>query len=146
MRTLRQRVAIERDIDEVFALVSDAARYPEFFKGLTKWTLLSERPGLGARYRVLMKVGSIEAGGTVRVDEWTPPERIGWAWEQGLHQWGRWILSRTSRGTELTLETSFHLSGGPAGLLVERLAGRTVARNLRATLLAARRLLEDEAA
>ncbi|MFP5351187.1 MAG: SRPBCC family protein [Actinomycetota bacterium] len=144
MRTLRQSVTIERGIDDVFALVSDPDRYPEFFKGLTKWTLLSDAPGPDARYRVLMKVGSIEAGGKVRVNEWTPPERIGWEWEQGLHQWGRWILSKQAGGTELTLETSFHLSGGPAGLLVEHLAGRTVARNLRSTLLAARRLLESE--
>lgn len=144
MRTLRHRVLIERDIDDVFSLISDPDRYPEFFKGLTKWTLMSEVPGLDARYRVLMKVGSIEAGGTVRVNEWTPPERIGWEWEQGLHQWGRWLLSKEAGGTELTLETSFHLSGGPAGLLVEQLAGRTVARNLRATLVAARRLLESE--
>jgi len=146
MRTLRQQVVIERDVEDVFALVSDPDRYPEFFKGLTRWRLLSERPGLDARYRVLMKVGSIEAGGTVKVDEWIPPERIGWTWEKGLHQWGRWVLSKESGGTSLVLEASFHLSGGPAGLLVERLAGRTVARNLRASLLAARRLLEDEAA
>ena len=144
MKTLRHRVVIERDIDDVFALVSDPDRYPEFFKGLTKWTLLSDAPGLDARYRVLMKVGSIEAGGRVRVNEWTPPERIGWEWEQGLHQWGRWLLSKEEGGTELVLETSFHLSGGPAGLLVEQLAGRTIARNLRSTLLAARRLLESE--
>lgn len=145
MKSLRQTILIEREIDAVFTLVSDPDRYPEFFQGLTRWALLSGKPGLDARYRVLMKVGSIEAGGTVRVNEWVPPERIGWEWEKGLHQWGRWLLSKESGGTELTLETSFHLSGGPAGLLVEQLAGRTVARNLSSTLLAARRLLEDEA-
>jgi uncharacterized membrane protein len=143
VRTLRQRVLVDADIDEVFALVSDSDRYPEFFKGLTRWRLLSDEPGMDARYRVLMKVGSIEAGGTLRVNEWVPPERIGWEWEQGLHQWGRWVLAKHPGGTELTLETSFHLSGGPVGSLVEHLAGRTVTRNLRATLLSARRLLED---
>lgn len=145
MKTLRQSVLIEREVEDAFALLSDPDRYPEFFKGLTHWTLVSGKVGLDARYRVLMKVGSIEAGGTVRVNEWVPPERIGWVWEQGLHQWGRWLLVKDPGGTVVTLEVSFHLSGGPMGAFVEHLAGRTVARNLRATLFAARRLLEDEA-
>lgn len=144
MRTVRQRVLVEREIEDVFALVADPDRYPEFFKGLTRWTLLSDKPGLDARYRVLMKVGSIEAGGTVRVNEWAPPDRIGWVWEQGLHQWGRWVLDKHPVGAVAILEVSFHLSGGPMGALVEHLAGRMVARNLRATLFAVRRLLEDE--
>ena len=45
----------------------------------------------------------------------------------------------------MTLEVSFDLSGGPVGRLVELLAGRMVGRNLYATLLAARRLVEERA-
>lgn len=144
MRTLFQRVLIERDIRRVFALVSDPARYPDFFSGLSRWKLLSEEAGLGARYRVLMRVGSIDAGGTVKVTEWEAPYTIAWEWEQGVHQFGRWRLRETAGGTELALEISFDLSGGPVGGVVEHIAGRSVARNLRASLLAARHLLETE--
>ena len=55
------------------------------------------------------------------------------------------VRSLLAHRPELALEVSIDLSGGPVGDLVERVAGRILSRNLRATLLAARRLLEDEA-
>lgn len=144
MRTLFQRVLIERDIGRVFDLVSDPRCYPEFFSGLSQWRPLGDEVGVGARYRVLMRVGSIDAGGTVQVTEWEPPRMIAWEWEEGIHQFGRWRLREVQGATELGLEISFDLSGGPVGALVEHLAGRTLARNLKASLVAARRLLEEE--
>ena len=94
-----------------------------------------------------MKVGSIQAGGTIRVTEWSEDRSIAWTSEQGIHQDGKWKLRPVEPdGTELTLEIGFDLSGGPVGALVERLAGRIVARNLWATLLAVRRMLEMERA
>jgi ribosome-associated toxin RatA of RatAB toxin-antitoxin module len=142
---LRHHIHIDRKPDEVFALIDDPGRYPEFFLGVTQWSLRSKKPkGVGARYRVLMSVGSIQAGGTVEVTHRREPELIRWKSVQGVRQEGRWRLRPTDPGTELTLEIGFDLSGGPVGALVERLAGRTVERNMWATLLAARRLLEAE--
>lgn len=144
MIELRKSLVVERPPKEVFALIADPDRYPEFFSGLTRWRLLSDQAGLGARYRVLMKVGSIEAGGIVQVTYWREPEAIRWRWEQGIRQEGAWELREAPSGTEVTLRVSFDLSGGPVGALVERVAGRTVARNMRVSLLSLRRLLEDE--
>lgn len=127
----------------VFDLVDDPGCYPEFFVGMTKWEPRSKkRRGVGAKYRVLMQVGSIQAGGTVRVTARKKNDAIEWAWEQGIHQSGRWTLRDADGGTELALEVRYDLSGGPLGRVVEHLTGRIVERNLWATLLAARRLLE----
>lgn len=145
MRSFRAQVVVERDINDAFDLISDTDRYPEFFSGVTRWRQLSVEPGPDARYRVLMKVGSIEAGGTVSITEWAPPEDVAWEWEQGLHQWGRWRLRKVPGGTEVAIEVSIDLSGGPVGNLVEQVAGRVLVRNLRATMLSVRRLLEEEA-
>lgn len=145
MREVVQRVCIERSRRDVFALISDPDRYPEFFMGLTRWSLLSQQAGWDARYRVLMKVGSIEAGGIVRVTRWEEPDVIEWDSEQGIEQRGAWRLRDVPAGTELSLEILFDLSGGPVGRLVERMAGRIVARNVWASLMAARRILELEA-
>ena len=144
MRKIIQTIVIERDPDDVWELISDPDRYPDFFKGLTRWKLMSEEPGIGARYRVLMQVGSIQAGGVVSVTEWRTSEEIRWEAERGIRQLGSWRLRPISDGTEVTLEISFDLSGGPVGRTVEILAGRIVARNMWATLLAARRLLDAE--
>ena len=144
MRTIARSILIDAPPSRVFELIDSPDRYPEFFVGMTKWESESEQEsGVGARYRVLMKVGSIEAGGTVKVTEWSDPETIAWCWERGIHQEGRWELRPHDGGTEVTLEVSFDLSGGPVGRLVELIAGRMVGRNLYATLLAARRLVEE---
>nr|MBA2600354.1 SRPBCC family protein [Actinomycetota bacterium] len=130
---------------KVFALISDPARYPDFFVGITRWKPMTKKKrGQGARYRVLMAVGSIEAGGTVKVERWDENVLITWGSEAGVEQRGRWELHPTDEGTELLLQIEFALSGGPVGWAVERLAGRTVVRNMWATLLAARRLIEME--
>ena len=147
MKSIRKSIVVEAPRGRVFELVDDPARYPEFFAGITKWEPRSKkRKGIGAKYRVLMQVGSIEAGGTVRVTERRVNQSIEWSWEQGIRQSGRWSLRDAPCGTELTLDVRYDLSGGPLGRLVEHLTGRIVERNLWATLLAARRLLEAEGA
>jgi uncharacterized membrane protein len=142
---LSRSVLIERPQKDVFALVSDLARGPEWFVGITRWDPRSRiRKGVGARYRVLVKIGSVEAGGTLVVTEWKPPRTIAWESEAGIEQRGRWRVLKSGQSTELSLEVEYSLPGGPAGWLAERLAGRAISRDMTATLLAARRILEFE--
>ena len=144
MKSIRRSIAIDAPPGDVFELVDDPGRYPEFFVGITRWEPRSKKlRGVGARYRVLMQVGSIEAGGTVVVKRRKVNELIEWSYEQGIHQEGRWKLRELDGATELTLEVRYDLSGGIVGRLVEQITGRIVERNLWATLLAARRLLES---
>ncbi len=142
---ITKAIEIDRKPEEVFELVDDPGRYREFFVGITRWDPRSEkRRGVGAKYRVLMRVGSIEAGGIVRVTHRAEPRTIKWVSDRGIRQEGRWELRPSGSGTSLSLEIAYDLSGGPVGSLVEYLTGRIVGRNMWATLLAARRLLESE--
>ncbi|HEX2030084.1 MAG TPA: SRPBCC family protein [Actinomycetota bacterium] len=142
---VQRTIVVDREPERVFALVSDPNRYPEFFVGITRWEPASrKRRGPGARFRVRMRVGSIEAGGEVKVTAWKPGRLIAWAAERGIPQRGAWRLRPVRAGTEIRLEVEFDLSGGPLGRLVERAVGRIVGRNLSATLLAVRRILEQE--
>jgi ribosome-associated toxin RatA of RatAB toxin-antitoxin module len=144
VKSIRRGISIDAERGDVFELVDDPGRYPEFFVGITKWEPRSKKlRGVGARYRVLMQVGSIEAGGTIVVKRRRVNELIEWRYEQGIHQEGRWKLRELDGATELTLEVRYDLSGGVVGRLVEQITGRIVERNLWATLLAARRLLES---
>ena len=141
---ISRSIVVDASAEQVFALVSDPSRYPDFFQGVTRWKPLSADVGVGARYRVLMRVGSIEAGGTVRVYEWEDPHTIAWRSDAGVHQSGRWTLAEHREGTRLTLDIEYSLSGGPAGWLVEWMTSRIIGRHAWSTLLAARRILELE--
>lgn len=144
MKRLHRSLLIDREPRAVFALISDPERASDFFVGLTRWEPRSRRRrGLGARFKVLMRVGSIEAGGLVRVTGWRPDELIEWESEAGITQRGRWSIRPATGGTELHLEIEFELEG-PGSRLVEAIAGRMVGRNMTATMLAVRRLLEFE--
>jgi|SRR5437588_5463806 len=146
MIRIERSLEVEREPEAVFALISDPLRFPEFFNGITRWELCSTKQrGLGAEYRVLMKVGSIEAGGVIRVTDWQEPRTIAWRSERGTHQRGRWTVTPHEDGTtELALEITIDLAGGLIGRLVERVVGRIVGGNMAATLLAARRILVYE--
>ena len=142
---ISQRISIERPPADVFKLIGDPARYPSFLVGMTTWrpvTALSQ--GVGAKFRTLMKVGSVEVGGVVEVVRWEDDVCIEWTATQGVRQSGRWLLSPSDGGTELRIEIDYDIGGGPIGRLVERLGARTIARNMWATLLAARRIVEVE--
>jgi carbon monoxide dehydrogenase subunit G len=65
--------------ERVWAVVSDPAQALSFMSGVTRWEVTSPEPtGLGARYRILLRVGSAEIGGLVEVVEWSSPRELAW--------------------------------------------------------------------
>ena len=142
---IAQTIRVEREPKEVFALVSDPARYSAFLAGITTWKPLTDpSTGVGARYRILMKVGAVEVGGVVEVTRWEEPVCIEWSAIQGVRQSGRWLLEPADDGTDLRFEIDYDIGGGLVGKLVERIASKTITRNLWASLLAARRIIESD--
>ena len=80
-------------IERVWSLVSDPERALHYMSGTTRWEVASEpRTGLGAKYRVLFRVGSAEVGGLVEVVEFEPPCGLAWTSLTGVDQRGRWRL------------------------------------------------------
>ena len=71
-------VTIDAPRWRVWDVVTDPANYLEFMEGLTRWDVEGEPDrGLGARYRMLIQVGSADVGGLIEVVEWTPRRRHG---------------------------------------------------------------------
>ena len=63
-----QSVQISAPIDRVWAVVTDPERMLSFMSGVTRWEVEGDREsGLGARYRVLFRVGAAEIGGLIEV-------------------------------------------------------------------------------
>jgi carbon monoxide dehydrogenase subunit G len=133
----------------VWEQISDPARVLDFFAGVTRWEVESAEPaGLGARYRMLMRVGSAEVGGLIEVVEFRPECDLAWTSVTGIDQRGRWRL-RGGRdgGTRLELRLQFALAGGGiSSWLAEQLAGPIVRGNVKRTLAQVKRAVEHERA
>src|SRR5260370_33419817 len=115
--------------------------------GLTRWEVVSTDPrGLGARYRMLMRVGSAEVGGLVEVVEWEPPGDLAWTSVTGLDQRGRWRLRERPHGrTHVEFRLSYGVAGsGILGWVAEHVAAPTVRGHLRRSLQRLKRQVEHE--
>ena len=134
-------------IEDVWALVTDPARVLSFMSGVTRWEVAGDRPtGLGARYRMLFRVGAAEVGGLVEVVEFDAPCDFAWSSVTGLDHRGRWRLREAPGGrTRVELRLSYVVAGaGLSGWLAERVAAPTVSGNVRRTLQQLGRLVEHE--
>jgi len=133
--------------ERVWATVSDPERVLSFMSGVTRWEVESEQPtGLGARYRMLLRVGSAEIGGLIEVVEWEPPFDLAWTSVTGIDQRGRWRLRPlTGERTRVELRLAYGVAGsGPAGWIADRIAAPVVTGHLRRTLQQLKRIVEQE--
>jgi uncharacterized membrane protein len=133
--------------ENVWEVVSDPERVLSFMSGITRWEVESERPtGLGARYRMLMRVGSAEIGGLIEVVEFDPPRDLAWTSVTGVDQRGRWRLRPAPGGrTRVELRLAYGVAGaGLSGWLAERFAALAVTSHLRSTAGQLTRLIEHE--
>ncbi|MFN8130900.1 MAG: SRPBCC family protein [Solirubrobacteraceae bacterium] len=131
----------------VWEHVADPAHYLHFMHGVTRWEVAGGRAiGLGARYRMLIQVGSAEVGGLIEVVEFDEARDLAWTSVTGIDQRGRWRLRERPGGkTKVTLRMSYGIAGsGPLGWIAEQVAAPTVRGHLRRSLLQLKRQVEHE--
>jgi len=145
------RIAEHVEVDAPRALVwqqvTDPARVLDFFAGVTRWEVDgARRTGMGARYRMLMRVGSAEVGGLIEVVEFQPECDLAWTSITGVDQRGRWRLRAGQRGcTRVELRLQYGVAGGGIwSWLSEQLAGPIVRGNVKRTLRQLKRTVEQE--
>lgn len=145
------RVAAKLEIaapaERVWQTVADPEQVLGFMSGVTRWEVASEQPaGLGARYRMLLRVGSAEIGGLIEIVEWDPPHELAWTSVTGVDQRGRFRL-RDLPGDRTSVEwrLAYGVAGaGPAGWIAERVAAPAVSAHLRRSLHQLKRLVEQD--
>jgi uncharacterized membrane protein len=140
-------IEISAPPEAVWEWVSDPTRALDFFSGLTRWEVLSDEPtGLGARYRMLLRVGSAEVGGTVEVIEFDEARDMAWTSVTGLDQRGRWRLRASPGGrTRVELRLAYGVAGaGFFGWIAERVAAPIVKGHLERTVRQLKRQVEQE--
>jgi uncharacterized membrane protein len=127
--------------------IAEPSNYLHFMSGITRWEVEGEqRQGLGARYRMLIRVGSAEVGGLIEVVEWQPERELAWSSVLGVDQRGRWRLRETPDGrTRVELRYAYGVAGaGIPGWIAELVASPSLRSNLRKSLQQLKRQVEHE--
>lgn len=144
---LTVEITINAPADRVWAWVSDPARQLHYMAGVTRWEVVGEQAtGLGARYSMLMRVGSADVGSLVEVVEFEPDRDLAWTSITGVDQRGRWRLRETDLGrTRVELRLAYGVAGaGILGYVAERIGAPQVRGHLRSSLTQLKRQVEHE--
>jgi uncharacterized membrane protein len=131
----------------VWDYLAEPANYLHFMDGVTRWEVAGDRAkGLGARYRMLIRVGSAEVGGLIEIVEFSEPRDMAWSSVTGIDQRGRWRLRATGDGrTRVQFRFAYGVAGaGFTGWLSELVAAPTLSSRARRTLQQLKRQVEHE--
>jgi uncharacterized membrane protein len=140
-------VHISAPIEKVWSIVSDPSSALRYMSGVTRWEIAGDpATGLGARYRMLFRIGSAEVGGLIEIVEWDPPCELAWTSVTGIDQRGRFRLRDAPDGrTRVEWRLAYGVAGsGVSGWIAEQLSAPTVRGQLRRSLQQLKRLVEYE--
>jgi uncharacterized membrane protein len=144
---LNEQVVISAPRQLVWDYITEPANALHYMSGVTRWEVQGEQAsGLGARYRVLFRVGAAEVGGLVEVVEFDEPCDMAWSSVTGIDQRGRWRLREVGDDrTRVEFRLAYGVAGaGLAGLISEVVAAPTMGGHLRRTLYQLKRQVEHE--
>jgi uncharacterized membrane protein len=145
---IEQKVTVDAPRHLVWEYATEPANYPVFIDGLTRWDVAGDRhKGLGARYRMLIRVGAADVGGLIEIVEWQPEGDMAWSSVTGVDQRGRWRLRELAEDrTRVIFRFQYGVAGGGIpGLIAERVAAVSLNRRFRVSLLNLKRAVEDQA-
>jgi uncharacterized membrane protein len=144
---LNQHVIVNASPQMVWDYIAEPDNYLHFMSGITRWEVVGdERNGLGARYRMLIRVGAAEVGGLSEIVEWRECRDMAWTSVTGVDQRGRWRVREMDDGrTRVELRFSYGVAGsGIPGVVAEWLASPTISSHLRRSLHQLKRQVEHE--
>jgi uncharacterized membrane protein len=145
MRVERHCV-IDADRDAVWKFVGNPDCYPSFMSNLERWEGANEQPaGVGARYTVHWKIGSVPVGGLIEVVEFDDLRDVAWVGITGITLRGRIRLRDCGNNqTKVTFRLSYQAPGGLLGYIADRVAVRQVGRTTADTLKRLKALVETD--
>lgn len=141
---VERRCVIDADRSAVWKIVGDPDCYPTFMTSLERWESSNDLPaGVGARYTVHWKIGSVPVGGLIEVVEFDERRDLAWVGITGINLRGRIRLRDGRDGqTKVTFRLSYQAPGGILGYIADRVAVRQVGRNAAHTLKRLKALAE----
>jgi uncharacterized membrane protein len=142
---VERRCLIDADRDAVWKIVGEPDCYPSFMTNLERWESANDQhTGVGARYTVHWKIGSVPVGGLIEIVEFDDARDLAWVGITGVTLRGRMRLRDGADGqTKVTFRLSYQAPGGIFGYIADRIAVRQVGRTLAGTLKSLKRLAES---
>ena len=133
---LSRSVVVDAEPHLVWKHISDPGCYPEFMANLERWEIVTDTPaGVGARYTVHWKVGSVPIGGVIEVSEFDEPRDLAWIGITGITLRGRFRMRDAGDGrTKVSFRLAYEAPGGLLGLIADRVAASQVSRTMDETL------------
>ena len=144
---LNQSIVIAAPPKLVWDYITDPANVLHCMSGVTRWEVVGEqRTGLGARYRMLIKVGSAEVGGLIEVVEFTNERDMAWSSVTGVDQRGRWRVRELGPDrTRVELRFAYGVAGsGLVGYVSELVAAPGLGTHMRRSLQQLKRQVENQ--
>ena len=144
---IEERLPVKATPGEVWAVVSD----PCVIGALSDTLLVEELepgsiPGIGTRYRALLRVGPVPVGGNVEIIEFNEPRDMAWTTLTGVdHRLRIRIRDRTEGGTWLTVRFAYD-SPGLLGSIADLASFPTVRGAIRGLLRQMVERVEDDRA
>src|SRR5689334_972690 len=141
---LSRSIVVDAEPHLVWKHVSDPGCYPEFMANLERWEIVTNTPaGVGARYTVHWKVGSVPIGGVIEVSEFDEPRDLAWIGITGITLRGRFRMRDAGDGrTKVSFRLAYEAPGGLLGLIADRVAASQVTRTMDETLRRLKDLVE----
>jgi uncharacterized membrane protein len=144
---LNESIIISAPPRLIWDYVIDPGNALHYMSGVTRWEVVGEqRTGLGARYRMLIQVGSAEVGGLIEVVEFSEERDMAWSSVTGVDQRGRWRLREIGgERTRVELRFAYGVAGsGITGYIAEHVAAPSLRNHLRRSLQQLKRQVEHE--
>jgi uncharacterized membrane protein len=144
---LNESIVIAAPPKLIWDYVTNPDNALHYMSGVTRWEVVGEqRTDCGARYRMLIQVGSAEVGGLIEVVEFDEPRDMAWSSVTGVDQRGRWRLRQLAPNRiRVELRFAYGVAGsGIIGWISEHVAAPTMKAHLRRSLTQLKRLVEHE--
>lgn len=144
---LKESIVVSASCRQVWDYLADPENWLHFMSGVTRWEVAGERrSGLGARYRMLIRVGSAEVGGLVEMVEWDEPRDMAWNSVSGVDQRGRFRIRDVDEDrSRVEFRYSYGVAGaGIPGVIAEWVASPTLSSHMRRSLHQLKRQVEHE--
>lgn len=152
MFSVRVETVIQRPIEEVFAFIADAENDPRWCPSVKEIErVVGEKPGAGARYRMLHAPGGMKFKATVETTVFEPSERIEWLMNDGGHRLHIiYELAAVEGGLATRLKQTSHVETRGwlriPGRLLKGYIGREMEKEMKAQFEKLKHFLEENAA